>query len=140
MSNFSSFAQPHIIGMQPTLSSRLQKLPRELRERVYFHLGIPVAGYCLHKCDMLCEAFSTWYTHSLDSPLVVETPRPPLPSSHTIETEPRKFEAKERVITVKFACPHHGRGNRPLRVEGIDQDPRAKVNLFVHEPTPHHLC
>lgn len=34
-------------GMQPSL---LQLLPREIRERVYFYAGIPVAGQWNHLC------------------------------------------------------------------------------------------
>jgi hypothetical protein len=30
--------------------SRLESLPRELRELIYFHLDIPVAGECVHNC------------------------------------------------------------------------------------------
>ena len=35
---------------------RLDLLPREIRERIYFFLGVPVAGYCLHDCSQMCFA------------------------------------------------------------------------------------
>jgi hypothetical protein len=36
------------------LPSRLEKLPRELQERIYFYLGVPVTGFCVHTCDETC--------------------------------------------------------------------------------------
>ncbi|KAF2120471.1 hypothetical protein BDV96DRAFT_594930 [Lophiotrema nucula] len=35
--------------------SRLESLPRELRDAIYFYLGFPVAGRCLHLCDQDCS-------------------------------------------------------------------------------------
>jgi hypothetical protein len=35
----------------PTMpASRLESLPQELRERIYFYLGFPIAGKCIHNC------------------------------------------------------------------------------------------
>jgi hypothetical protein len=31
-------------------TSRLESLPQELRERIYFYLGFPIAGKCIHNC------------------------------------------------------------------------------------------
>jgi hypothetical protein len=31
-------------------ASRLESLPQELRERIYFYLGFPIAGKCIHNC------------------------------------------------------------------------------------------
>lgn len=34
--------------------SSFEKLPCELRQQIYFYLGFPIAGRCLHTCDDSC--------------------------------------------------------------------------------------
>ncbi|KAF2240501.1 hypothetical protein BU26DRAFT_572686 [Trematosphaeria pertusa] len=40
---------------KPEHCSRLESLPREVREKIYFYLGFPVAGHCVHYCDKPCS-------------------------------------------------------------------------------------
>jgi hypothetical protein len=38
--------------------SRLESLPRELREHIYFYLDLPIGGKCIHNCHrtfIACE-------------------------------------------------------------------------------------
>lgn len=116
--------------MEPNLPSRLQQLPRELRENVYFYLCIPVSGYCIHTCDTPCEAFNDWYRPRLRSLMGVDGLRSRSCSSDTNKVESKTTKGKERIIAVKCACPHHGRGDRPIRVEGIDEESGAKVSVL----------
>ena len=41
--------------------SSLQKLPRELRERIYFFLGVPVGGKVLHDCNIMSKVVDDYY-------------------------------------------------------------------------------
>jgi hypothetical protein len=51
-------------------------------------------------------------------------------SSDTNKVETKKPKGKERIVAVKCACPHRGRGDRPIRVEGIDEELGAKVSVL----------
>ncbi|KAF2240500.1 hypothetical protein BU26DRAFT_572685 [Trematosphaeria pertusa] len=51
-------AQMPEAGEEGQPASRLELLPRELRDRIYFYLGFPVARRCLHYCDKPCTGYT----------------------------------------------------------------------------------
>ncbi|KAF1968671.1 hypothetical protein BU23DRAFT_655682 [Bimuria novae-zelandiae CBS 107.79] len=42
---------------RPVEASRLELLPREFHELIYFYAGYPAAGRCTHSCEKKCRAF-----------------------------------------------------------------------------------
>ncbi|KAF1974939.1 hypothetical protein BU23DRAFT_552780 [Bimuria novae-zelandiae CBS 107.79] len=86
------------------LPSRLQQLPRELRERVYLYLGIPVTGYCIHECNNSCSAELDWrVSYVVDSPgdTWILCDLDSIEATNASET----FSATPKILTVKSICP-----------------------------------
>jgi hypothetical protein len=51
--------------------SRLESLPRELREHIYFYLDLPIGGKCIHNChrafiacELSCDISVTRHPHA----------------------------------------------------------------------------
>ncbi|KAF1964917.1 hypothetical protein BU23DRAFT_604536 [Bimuria novae-zelandiae CBS 107.79] len=82
---------------------------RELREKVYFYLGFPVAGYCLHDCEKLfCYSYRN--RHKVcrgDYPATID------------EWRLQKANVQPCLLEVTWACAHEEENRKNVLI-GIE--------------------
>ncbi|KAF1969598.1 hypothetical protein BU23DRAFT_571507 [Bimuria novae-zelandiae CBS 107.79] len=88
---------------RPVEASRLEPLPRELRELIYFYAGYLVADRCIHSCEKKCRAFLDYERTSKIVSRCVE-----------------RFRATPHVLEVNKGCAHPEA--RQWKVEGVEVD------------------
>ena len=86
--------------------SRLETLPREIREQIYFHLGFPVSGRCIHQCNTDCLAYAA------------HKKRFGRPSN--------EYKPAPRLLTIEYTCPH-ARLTGPVKIRGFQNADGRKV-------------
>ena len=89
--------------------SPLEKLPCELRQQIYFYLGFPIAGRCLHTCDDSCVKMTYRNIGFKDQRGKMRVTKC---LSKTKAAPPKSGDAEEHMLKLSPTCFHQ---LKPLR-------------------------